>query len=137
MEEILTRIWENLGGRVGAPMAFRFILQPLVSGTLAVRDGIKDARTGKPAYLFAVVTEKDHRRELLSEGWHAVVKVFVLALVLDIAYQIIFLKGFFPFEALIVAFFLAFVPYLLIRGPANRIARFWVAKNSAPKGQDK
>ena len=29
----------------------------------------------------------------------------------------------YPFETLLVAFLLACVPYLLIRGPVNRIAR--------------
>jgi len=38
----------------------------------------------------------------------------------------------YPGEALIVAFLLAFVPYLLILGPVNRIARRWFP--DAPSG---
>ncbi len=37
--------------------------------------------------------------------------------------QLIVLRWFYPIEALLVSAILAFVPYLLIRGPINRIAR--------------
>jgi len=35
------------------------------------------------------------------------------------------LKAFYPGEALIISLVLAFLPYVLIRGPAARIARRW------------
>ena len=35
------------------------------------------------------------------------------------------LKTFYPGEALIISLVLAFLPYVLIRGPATRIARRW------------
>jgi len=50
MEEMLTRFWENLLGRVGGPMTFRIILQPIMAAIFAVRSGLKDAKEGKPAY---------------------------------------------------------------------------------------
>lgn len=137
MEEILTRIWENLGGRIGGPLTFRFIIQPVISSILGVRDGIKDARAGKPAYFFSLVTDPTHRRDMISQGWHAVLKVFIFALVLDIAYQTFILKSFFPFEALIVAVLLAIIPYLVIRGPANRIARLWVRNKTISNSEKK
>jgi hypothetical protein len=40
-------------------------------------------------------------------------------------YQFIVLRWFYPGEALITAFVLAFVLCLLIRGPVNRIAGSW------------
>jgi hypothetical protein len=46
MNDILVRIWENLGGRVGGPMSFRLRLQPAVAALLAIRAGMQDARTG-------------------------------------------------------------------------------------------
>jgi hypothetical protein len=61
----------------------------------------------------------------VREGLAAVSKVIVLAIVLDAVYQLIVLGRFYLGEALIVAFVLAFVPYLLIRGPVERIARRW------------
>jgi hypothetical protein len=123
MDELFARIWENLGGRVGGPMTFRIILQPLVATVLAVRAGLLDARTGKPPYFWTILTSPADRRELLREGWKAVAKVFTLAALIDAAYQVMVFRWVYPGEVLLVAFLLACVPYLLIRGPVNRIAR--------------
>jgi hypothetical protein len=123
MDEMLARIWENLGGRVGGPLTFRLILQPLVAGSLAVRAGLQDARAGRPAYFWAMLTDSQRRSDLLHEGWKAIAKVFVLAFVIDVVYQLIVGRWVYPGEALIVAILLAFVPYLLLRGPVARIAR--------------
>jgi hypothetical protein len=51
-----------------------------------------------------------------------------MAVTIDIIYQIINLRWFYPTEAVIVAVVLAFVPYLLIRGPVGRIVRIWTAR---------
>ena len=57
MDDVLARFWENLGGRVGGPLTFRLIIQPLVVSVLAIRAGIQDARAGRPAYGWAVLTD--------------------------------------------------------------------------------
>ena len=120
MDEFLTRFMENIVGRVHGPMNFRLLLQPLMAIIFAFRDGRKDAREGKPPYGWAVFTNPGHRRELLQSGWKSVGKIFVIALVLDAIYQYIAVKWFYSGEALVVAFMLAVVPYLLLRGPMNR-----------------
>jgi hypothetical protein len=51
-------------------------------------------------------------------------RVFILAVVLDVICQIILFRWIYPSEALLVATFPAIVPYLLVRGPVNRIASF-------------
>lgn len=89
----------------------------------AIRDGLRDAREGQPAYFWALFTKPTLRGELLRAGWKSVSKVFILAVALDVIYQIIVYHWFYPFETLLVAVLLAFVPYLLIRGPVNRIKR--------------
>jgi hypothetical protein len=122
MDDLLTRLWEHLGGRIGGPLTFRLILQPLVAAALAIRAGLLDARTGRPPYFWTILTNPTHRRDLLREGWKAVATVFAVAVVIDVAYQFIVFRWVYPGEVLIVAFLLACVPYLLIRGPANRIA---------------
>lgn len=121
MQDILTRVIEDLIARVGGPLTLRLILQPVVAICFAIRDGRRDARTGQPPYFWAVFSNPDHRRDLLRDGWKSVGKVFVLAMVLDVIYQIIMLRWVYPVETLMVACILAIVPYLLVRGPLNRI----------------
>ena len=123
MEDMLSRFFENLVARVSGPMHFRLVLQPLMAIIFAVRDGRKDAREGRPAFFWAIFTDPGHRREMLRSGWKSVGKVFVIAIILDAVYQYIELKWFYPGEALVVALILAIVPYLLIRGPVNRLSR--------------
>ena len=50
---------------------------------------------------------------------------------MDVIYQLIELKTFYPVEALIIAIVLAFVPYVVLRGIAARIARRWWYRNAA------
>jgi hypothetical protein len=123
MDELLARVWDNLVGRVGGPMSFRFVLQPAVAVFLAIRAGVRDARQGRPAYFWTILTNPDHRRALLREGWSAVAKVFVIAVLLDVVYQVVVRRWVYPGEALLVAFLLACVPYLLMRGLVNRLVR--------------
>lgn len=123
MEEILKRVWDNLIGRFSGPMNFRLIMQPLVATIIAIRAGLRDAREGRPAFFWAAVTNSSHRRVLLHEGWKHVGKVFILAIILDSIYQLIVHRGVYVLELLITATVLAVIPYVLIRGPINRIAR--------------
>jgi hypothetical protein len=123
MEEMLSRFWEDVIARVGGPMTFRIILQPIMAAFFAVRSGLKDAKEGKPAYFWALFTDSVNRRDMLRDGWKSVGKVFVIAILIDLVYQLIVFRWFYPGEALLVAAILAFIPYLVIRGPVNRIAR--------------
>jgi hypothetical protein len=61
----------------------------------------------------------------LTEGWKAVGKIFILAVILDLIYQLIVFRRIYPVETLDVAFILAVVPYALLRGPFNRLSRLW------------
>lgn len=126
MEEIWQRVVGNLFGRLDGPLHFRFIFQPLMAVIFAVIDGVKDARNDKPAYFWAVMTNPEHRTELVKDGWKHVGKIFVIGVILDLAYQLIVFRWVYPGELLIVAFVLAIVPYVLLRGPANRIARVFL-----------
>ncbi len=125
MEALIARLLGNLDDRVRGPMWFRLILQPAMAVFFAVRAGRQDALTGRPAYFWAILTSREHRWDLLREGWKDVAKIFVMAVAIDIIYQIINLRWFYPLEAVIVAVVLAFVPYLLIRGLAGRIVKMW------------
>ena len=125
MEEFIMRVLTGLSDRVGGTMTFRIILQPLMASLLAVRAGLKDAREDRPPYLWTILTDATQRALLLREGWKAIARVFVLAIVMDVIYQWIVQRWIYPGETLIVAVVLAVIPYLLLRGPVNRLARRW------------
>jgi hypothetical protein len=123
VDDIWMRFVENMGDRVSGPLKFRLLLQPVMALVFAIIAGLKDARTGKPPYFWALLTDSDHRREMVRDGWKSVGKVFVLALVLDVIYQIIAQRFVYPGEAIVVALVLAIVPYLIVRGLITRLAR--------------
>ena len=123
MGDPFSRIAADLVARVSGPMKFRLVLQPAMALIAAVISGLKDARLGKPPYFWALFTDKAHRKDMLKDGWKSVGRVFLLGIVMDAIYQFIVLKKFYPGEALIVAFILAIIPYLLVRGPVSRIAK--------------
>ena len=58
-------------------------------------------------------------------------KILILGVVVDIVYQLVFLREFFPAEAAIIAVLLAFVPYALLRGPIGRLARHWIMRSAS------
>jgi hypothetical protein len=118
---MLIRALMDIGDRFGGPMTFRVILQPLMAAILAFRAGCKDAQQGRPPYFWAILTDPSQRADLVREGWRSVARVFVLAIVMDVIYQLIVLRWVYPFEVILVALLLAVVPYLLIRGPVNRV----------------
>ena len=89
----------------------------------AIRGAFKDAREGKPPYFWGLFTDPQERTAMLKDGWKSVGKVFILAIVLDGIYQLIVLRWIYPGEDMIVAIILAIVPYILVRGPLNRILR--------------
>ncbi|WP_043414189.1 hypothetical protein [Archangium violaceum] len=123
MTDVLTQLWREIVERPDGPMAFRFYLQPVMAMLFALRDGIKDAHTGRPAYFWALFTDRPHRRELVRSGWSSVRNVFILAVVIDLIYQFIVFKELRPIQGLLVAVLLAIVPYALLRGPVNRLTR--------------
>lgn len=123
MEEMWMRFVENLADRVTGPMKFRLLLQPVMAVIFATISGLKDAKTGKPPYFWALISDPSHRREMIRDGWKSVGKVFVLALALDVIYQVVVQRFVYPGEAIVVALVLAIVPYLLVRGLITRIAR--------------
>jgi len=123
IQEILTRFWDQLIAQPRGPLAFRFILQPLMVTILAILDGLKDAREGRSPYTWTILTDPAHRASYLREGLKRVSRVIVLALVMDAIYQFIVLRRFYPGEALVTVFVVAVFPYLLIRGPIARLVR--------------
>lgn len=124
MDHTLTRYAEQMVTRfTTGPMKFRIYLQPAMALFFAIRGGLQDAKAGKPPYFWGLFTDKGERESMLKDGWHHIARVFILAIVIDVIYQIIELKFVYVGEALSVAVILAIIPYLLVRGPVNRLAR--------------
>lgn len=123
MDHMWARVTSQLIARVTGPMKFRILLQPAMASFLAIRAGLADARAGKPPYFWGLFRARGHRAAMIKDGWKSIGKVFILAVLLDVVYQIIVLRFVYPGETIIVAFLLAIVPYLLIRGPVTRLAR--------------
>ncbi len=123
MDHMWVRVGSQLLARVSGPMKFRLVLQPAMAAFFAIRAGLADARAGRPPYFWALIWDHGQREAMLKDGWKSVGRVFILALVLDVVYQIIVLRFVYPGEAIIVAFVLAIVPYLIVRGLVTRAAR--------------
>ncbi len=115
-------IADQVSDRVSGPMKFRIVLQPLMATFLAIRSGLRDAQSGARPYFWSLVTTPGRRAEMLKEGWKSIARLFFLAMVLDIVYQIFVQHSFHLRAALIVAIVLAILPYLILRGIVTRIA---------------
>jgi hypothetical protein len=120
MGDFLSTFWTDFLARFDGPLHFRLFVQPLMAILFAVRDGMRDAREGRSAYLWTLLTDAAQRRYLLESGWQGISKVFVLAVALDVVYQLIVWREVKPLQALLTAAVLALIPYALLRGPVNR-----------------
>ena len=109
--------------RLDGPLHFRFIMQPLMAILLAVRDGTRDAGEGRSAYLWTLLSDPAQRRYLLADGWKGISRIFILAYLLDVIYTVIEWHRLKPLESLLTAVILAVIPYVLLRGPINRLVR--------------
>ena len=119
--EILQDLANGLIARLHGPAHLRFTLQPLVASYLAFRDGRKDAREGKPPFLWSLFAHPEYRGEMLYSSVKSVGKVFVVAVILDLVFQYLefhelTMRG----GALLAGVILALLPYCLLRGPTNR-----------------
>jgi hypothetical protein len=135
--EFLSQRGESLLGRLTGPLNFRLVVMPLVVTILAIRAHIKDVREGRPTTLFVFIRNPAEWRQLMRSALlKDYGKVFIVACVLDTAYQILFLHSFYPAEVLVVAVMCAVVPYLLVRGPILRGARLlcqkWAGRAAQP-----
>jgi hypothetical protein len=127
---LLSTFWTDFLGRFDGPLHFRLFVQPLMAILFALRDGTRDAREGRSAYLWSLFTDPNERRYLLESGWKGISKVFVLAFVLDVIYQFMEWRGLKPLQASLTAIVLAVIPYALLRGPINRLMRMSQTRKS-------
>ena len=134
MDDIWMRVMENMADRVSGPMKFRLLLQPIMASIFAIRSGLKDAKAGNPPYFWTLLGDPAQRAVMIKDGWKSVGKVFLFALALDVVYQIVVERFVYPGEALIVAFVLAIVPYLILRGLVTRLMSRKLARDAGIHG---
>jgi len=124
----VVRFYDDLIGRTTGPMSFRFFLQPAMAMIMAYRDGVKDAKAGRPPYFWAIVNDPAARRSAIQGGMRATARILLLGLIMEIIYQYKVLGTFHVLEAINVIIALCFLPYLLLRGPVNRLMQRRLAR---------
>ena len=123
MEDLIARFYDGVMERLHGPMKFRFVIQPLIAAYFGFKSGRADARNGRPAFFWTLLTNKESRASMVKDGWKNIAKVFTMAVVMDLIYQFIVLHRLYPLRALLVASVLCLVPYLFLRGLVNRLSR--------------
>ena len=83
--KVVEQFWHDLIERPDGPMRFRFVQQPLMATIVAIRDGLKDARSGRSAYLATVLGNPQERVGRLREGLNATARIIALGLVIDLS----------------------------------------------------
>ena len=127
--DMIARGWENFLARPEGPINLRFFIQPTLASIVAIRAGLKDAKLGNPPYLWTALTNREHRAALVHGGWKDMRMPVIIAATLDAIYQLIVHHMIYPLELILTVTLLALVPYLLLRGPVNRIARMLSRKD--------
>jgi hypothetical protein len=130
--ETQERLWRDVIDRSHGPMTFRFILQPVMAAIAATHDGMKDARLGRAPYLRTILHDPNGRGERLRDGLVSIARIILLGFAMDAIYQWRVLGTFYPGEAVVITLILAVLPYLVLRGPITRIARWWLTRRSQP-----
>ena len=115
MDEIFSRVFEDLVTRTTGPMWFRLILQPLVATIFGVRAGLANAKRSKSM----------ERSALFQQALHDVGKMLAVGVGMDVVFQLVALRTVYPGEALVVGFLLVAIPYQIIRTVTG-----WLASRS-------
>jgi len=87
-------------------------MRTTLNGDSAIR-GRLHFREGQSSFLWGIITDPTRRRRRLVAGWKDIARIFVVAIVLDTAYQLVVLRAFYVVQTLIVAVACAIVPYVL------------------------
>lgn len=119
-QEIWSRVVDQLFGRPGGPLGFRFVFMPIMSAIMAIRTGLRAARDGERVFLWSLLfADVSERRRLLRSAMKDLSIMFIVGIVLDAIYQLVVFRAFYVVQALAVAVVCAVVPYMVVRGPVT------------------
>jgi hypothetical protein len=113
---------EDIPKRLVGPGRFRFILQPLIATILGIRNGLADARAGRPPYLWALLFHRHLRGEMVRTGLATVANLLLMGILMDSIFQWVLLGASYPGVALVVGPVLIVAPYSIARALSNRFA---------------
>jgi hypothetical protein len=124
---------EGLGARMSGPGKGRFVLQPLVAIALGIRDGMADAKQGKPPYFIRVLFTSERKLYVLKTSLKRIATPLTIGIVLDMILQWVIFQAVFLLPAVIAGTILVALPYSLARGLSNRVARRWYGRTPGSK----
>ena len=127
------RFFEDVVARLHGPGRLRFILQPLVAIVLGSRDGIKDARAGRPPFLRNLLFQPTDRPGLMRSALASVRDLLAIAILLDVISQLLIFRMVHPGAALVIGPVLIAFPYASARALANRTEK-WRARRASIDG---
>jgi len=114
---------QRLADRLTGPFSARFILQPLVAIILGIRDGVPDAKLGKPPFVVALLFARKGaipRAELLKTFLRRILLPLAVGVVLDMIAQWLLFDRVRLWSAVLVGATLVGLPYAAARGLTNR-----------------
>ena len=117
------RFLEDMTARLHGPGRLRFILQPLTAIALGARDGGRDARAGNPPFLWGLFFGSGDRSRLMRSALASVRDLVAVAILLDVAAQLLIFRMVHPGAALLFGPVLIGFPYASSRALTNRIVR--------------
>jgi hypothetical protein len=124
--QVRERFWSDIFGRLSGPMTLRFYLQPTLAFVAALKDGIKDARSGHKAFFWSTFSDPTLQRGRLREGLMATSQMMLVGLAIDTIYQFRVFDRFYPVEAVLMVLMLAVMPYFVFRWVVEHVARWWL-----------
>lgn len=134
LDEAFVRGWENFVARTEGPLNLRFVIQPLFASILAIRNGVADARAGRPPLLRGIIMKAGERWQLAGQALRDAGKVLFLAAMLDSVYQLYLQDGIYALELVFTASTLALFPYVVVRTFANYVTTWRITHGRGPKG---
>jgi hypothetical protein len=127
-------IWESMLMRTKDFLQLRLLFGPLQSILLATLIAKRDAKKQYPPYIWRFLATSKQRRAISRNAWINAGKIFVLAVSIDIIYQLTEIimfdakMTFNALEAALVGLLLTIIPYILMRGPVQRVIGKYYAK---------